>query len=100
MFVHCSEEQKGDWTPALHCILFMFCVGYTNDYRAHLSEFHSSSPSLDKTPLVHPNMLAVMHITKYRTKDLELSNSAGNTWNYGKHMKHFTKVKQHDRNTK
>lgn len=31
-------EQKGDWSPALHVILFMWCIGYANDYRAHLRE--------------------------------------------------------------
>ena len=29
-------KQKGDWTPALNTILFMGCIGYANDYRAHL----------------------------------------------------------------
>ena len=32
-------EQKGDWSPVLHTILFMWCIGYANDYRAHLRKF-------------------------------------------------------------
>jgi len=28
--------KKGDWSPVLHCIAFMWCIGYANDYRSHL----------------------------------------------------------------
>jgi len=33
---HDTIIKKGDWSPALHTILFMWCIGYANDYRAHL----------------------------------------------------------------
>ena len=33
---HDQIIKKGDWSPALHTILFMWCIGYANDYRAHL----------------------------------------------------------------
>ena len=32
-------EQKGDWTPILHTIIFMWCIGYVNDYRSHLRKY-------------------------------------------------------------
>ncbi len=33
---HDQLIKKGDYSPVIHCILFMWVVGYANDYTAHL----------------------------------------------------------------
>ena len=33
---HDQLIKKGDYFPVIHCILFMWVVGYANDYTAHL----------------------------------------------------------------
>ena len=45
-------EQKGDWSPVLHTILFMWCIGYANDYRAHLREFPQLPPCVARKCLM------------------------------------------------
>ena len=49
---HDQIIKKGDWSPALHTILFMWCIGYANDYRAHLRKF--SATPIPASPLSFP----------------------------------------------